>query len=177
MKEWKVILATLVLFGTGVVTGGLLVHLTSVTSGKEKRVKQAFAPNPLPKELRGPVHEQRFEYIGRLTKQLELAPEQAGKIEKILQSSQARTKAVWDTIQPKLNEELRKTREQIHEVLTPEQRKKYDEITRQQRRKEGRPDASSKSGKRPKPTGTATAPQTDPSAPPPSVTAPPDAPK
>ena len=172
MKEWKVILATLVLFGMGVVTGGLLVHLTS---GKQPRVKPVFTPNPLPKELRGPVHEQRFEYIRRLTQQLELAPEQAGKIEKILQSSQQRTKAAWDTIQPKLNEEVRKTRDQIHEVLTPGQRKKYEEINKQQRsRKEGRPDASSKPGQRQKSTGTSATPSTDPTAPLPPAS---DAPK
>ena len=167
MKEWKVILATLVLFGTGVVTGGLLVHLTSVSSVKPLRGKAMLPPNMLTKDfkdLRGPVHEQRFEYIRRLTQQLELAPEQAGKIEKILQSSQQRTKSVWDTIQPKLNEEVRKTREQIHEVLTPEQQKKYDEINKQQRtRKDGRPETSNKSSKRPKLTGTA--PQPDPQAP------------
>ena len=172
MKEWKVILAALVLFGTGVVTGGLLVH---VTSGKQPRVKPAFAFNPLPKELRGPVHEQRFEYMHRLTQQLELAPEQAGKIEKILQASQQRSKAAWDTIQPKLNEEVRKTREQIHEVLSPEQRKKYDDINKQQRpRKDGRPDSSGKPGQRTKSPGTAPVPTSQPQPLPPPA---PDAPK
>ena len=135
MKEWKVILATLVIFGTGVVTGGLLVHLTSPKPGRPK-----LPPLPMgsPKDPRGLIHEQRFEYIRRLTHQLELAPEQAGKIEKLLTDSQQRTKAVWESVQPKMNEEVRKVREQIREVLTPEQRQKFDEMNKQRLRKDGK---------------------------------------
>lgn len=144
MKEWKVILATLVLFGTGVVTGGLLVHLTS---GKPPRIKQVIPANPPLFSPKGAGHEQRIQYIRNLTRQLDLQPEQAAKIESALQASQQRSKALWETIQPKLNDEVRKSREQIREVLTPEQRKKFDEMNKQGRvRKEGRMEQPKRAG-------------------------------
>ncbi len=143
MKEWKVILATLVLFGTGVVTGGLLVHLTS---GKPQRVKALYPGNPPLFNPKNAAHDlSRAQYIRNLTSQLELQPEQVAKIEGALQASQQRSKALWETIQPKLNEEVRKSRDQIREVLTPEQRKKFDEMNKQGRpRKDGPKRATSK---------------------------------
>jgi len=138
VKEWKVILATLVLFSSGVVTGGLLVHLTS---GKPARVRPVTMPGLVPPNVRDnvrPFTQERFDYIRRLTHQLELNPEQAAKIEKALSESQHRTKAVWESVQPRMNEELRKAREQIRDVLTPEQRQKFDEMNKQRPRKDGR---------------------------------------
>ena len=74
------------------------------------------------------------------------------KIEKILQTSQQRSKAIYETVQPKLNEEVRKTREQIHEVLSPEQRKKYDEINKQPpSRKKSRPEQTGQRSNQPVP--------------------------
>jgi Spy/CpxP family protein refolding chaperone len=141
VKEWKVILATLVIFGTGVVTGGLLVRQTSL---KQPRAK--FPPPPVfpgaaakmnPKDLRPGHEQQRIAYLRQLTDTLELAPDQAAQIGKLITDSQQRTRAVWETVQPKFNEEVRKVREQIRGVLTPEQRKKFDEANKQRQRKEG----------------------------------------
>ncbi|MBI3878852.1 MAG: hypothetical protein HY301_02155 [Verrucomicrobia bacterium] len=129
MKEWKVIVATLVIFGAGVVTGGILVHLT--TPQKPPRAKagnSGGSPVLNPKELRGVGTEQRREYLARLTRQLELTPEQSAKIDKTLHESQQHNKVIFDTIRPKLDDETHKVREQVRAVLNDDQRKKFDEL-------------------------------------------------
>lgn len=132
MKEWKVILATLVIFGTGVVTGGLLVHLTSQKPVRPRPLANQGTPLPplrdTGKESRNPSLDQRKEYLSRLTRELQLSSEQLEKVEKILKDSQVRTKAVWESVQPRMQEEVRKTKEQIQGVLSDEQRRRFDEM-------------------------------------------------
>lgn len=133
MKEWKVIFATLVIFGTGVITGGLLVHLTTASPKnvrKQVQTAQQFPGTPPvgPKELRGNIHEQRQDYIRRLQQLLALEGEQTEKIERLVRESQARAKSVWDSVAPKIVEEHGKVRSQIRDVLTEEQRRKFDEM-------------------------------------------------
>jgi len=69
---------------------------------------------------------------------LELSPEQHDKVERIIRESQQRTKSLWEPIAAKLNDELRKTSDRIRQVLTSEQRQKFDEM--RSRAREVRPD-------------------------------------
>ncbi len=148
VKEWRVILATLVIFCTGVVTGGMLVHLTSSRPIKAKQPALPAIPGSMMKDFRGPAQEQRIEYLRRLTSALELTPEQAGRVDAILHDSQQRSKSIWEATQPKLGEEVRKTREHIRELLNPEQRKRFDELNKQRPRKENRTNAPAGISKR-----------------------------
>jgi Spy/CpxP family protein refolding chaperone len=141
LKEWKVILATLVIFGTGVVTGGLLVHLTQRPPGRLPPpfgVAQPPMGQPGPFGQRPPPNEQRVEFLRHITRQLELTSEQRDAIERILRESQQRTKALWEPVAAKMTEELRKTDNRIRDVLTPEQRQKFDDM--RSRMREARPD-------------------------------------
>lgn len=139
MKEWKVILATLVIFAAGVITGGLLVN-HSVKS----RQKPAGTHVKQPPQNRGPIHETRFQYIRVIEQQLELTTEQREKIDLVINDSQMRVKGYWDAAQPKINEEMKRVKEQIREHLTPDQRKKFDELNKQRApKKEQRKDPSS----------------------------------
>ncbi len=132
MKEWKVILATLVIFGTGVVTGGLLVHLTSQKPNRPRPLGNQGTPLPplrdTGKEPRNPSVDQRKEYLSRLSRELQLSSGQLEQVEKILKDSQFRTKAVWESVQPRMQDEVRRTREQIHGVLSIDQRRRFDEM-------------------------------------------------
>ena len=121
MKAWQVILATMVIFGAGVVTGGLFV----------KHVGHVQNPHPpanaAPHNAPAPWHLQRVEFIRRLEKQLDLSPDQRKRVEDIMRESQERTKPLWEGIGPQLREELKNVREQIRAELTPQQQKKFDE--------------------------------------------------
>jgi hypothetical protein len=129
VKEWRVILAALVIFGAGVVTGALVVNL----SRKPLRPQNVFVgplPGPgVPANVRPPWHDQRYEFVRRAERQLDLTPEQRQRIDGLVRDSQQRTKTLWEGFSPKLVEEMRKVREQVRDVLTPEQRKRFDELS------------------------------------------------
>ena len=118
MNTWKVILATLVIFAAGVFTGGLLV-------------KQTSPPPPIP-----PPRDIRVQMLQRLARGLNLTAVQNEQIEQILHEGQERSKIFWDLLEPELHAEFRKTREEILEVLTPEQRKKFEDLLKQRQRRQ-----------------------------------------
>jgi Spy/CpxP family protein refolding chaperone len=120
---WKIILATMVIFACGVVTGGLL---TKTLSGGAREAALLAKPPP----ARGAVLQmQRV-----LDKQLDLSDEQREQIGRIMKASQARTQPLWDKIAPQMTAEVKQVREEIHDVLTPEQWKKFTDLMKRNRR-------------------------------------------
>ncbi len=116
MKVWKVILAALVIFAAGVVTGGLTVRLRT--------------PHPAPANGSvnvGPLRPHR-DLLDRMQRQLYLTPTQREHIEKILRDNHERMKQLWDTIAPQAQEERRRVHELIRAELRPEQRERFEEM-------------------------------------------------
>lgn len=122
MNSWKPILAALVIFATGVVTGGLTVNLRTKSPGPGFRaLEQRATP--------AQNWENRIRELGkRMERQLDLTAEQREKIETIVRDSQHRIKGVFEQVAPKAREEFKETRMRIREVLTPEQRKRFEEL-------------------------------------------------
>jgi hypothetical protein len=121
VNAWKAICAALVIFAAGVVTGGLTVS-----------VRPPVEP-PVPSASNVPaliLPQHRVEYLRRLQRQLDLTPPQHSRIESLLKESQERMRKAWEPIAPAAREEARQVRRQIVEELTPEQRKKFEEMTR-----------------------------------------------
>lgn len=130
MSPWKVILATVIIFATGVITGGLLV---SRTQGPEH-------PGPLPPFARPPQDGvptpwfARREFLDRMDHQLNLSREQYDRIAKIIQTSQEHTRQIVSRVRPEIQDELRHVRREIRSELTPDQAKRFEELERQMRR-------------------------------------------
>lgn len=123
MNNWKVILATVVIFGAGVVTGGLLVghvensRLGMVRHASPKGSNSARAKPHVPEML-------HHSFLQRLDAELHLTRKQHAAIQKIMNEGQNQMrKAVQDA------------RLEIREVLTREQRKRFDELVRRPFRK------------------------------------------
>ncbi len=115
MNPWKFILATVLIYGTGVVTGALVTTLV------ERPPKAAKPPQQLT------INQiQRGEFLGRLHKQLELTPEQHDRIGQILRESNQRTKPYWDPVAARMKDEIRVVTEKIRAELKPEQLAKFD---------------------------------------------------
>jgi len=121
----------MVIFGTGVVTGGLLVRHGE--HGRDRRppraantVRPAQPPSP------GVM---RFEFLRRMERELDLTPAQRGPIDKILQEGQERMKKLMETVEPRRRDELKKTIDDFRGVLTPEQQKRFDELLKQQQQR------------------------------------------
>ena len=127
MNTWKVILATMVIFGAGVVTGGLLVHHEHI--GMARPPHLAGVPRPTVPASPGVM---RLEFLRRAQRELDLAADQRERVDKILKESQERTRKLVQPIAPQLNEESRRAREAFLGVLTPEQRARFEEMVKQQ---------------------------------------------
>ncbi len=118
MSAWKAIVAAIVIFIAGGVTGAL-VSRSLLKSG-------AVSPgNPYPPAM---GMAQRLEYIRRLEAQLILTHEQKAGVEQALRESQDRMKTLWESISPEMRRELQSAREKIQALLTPEQNAKYQEL-------------------------------------------------
>ena len=126
MSPWKVILATMVIFGCGVVTGALLMKTELPRAG----VAQELPPHPANSTNPPPplAQIQRPEFLRRMQKQLELTASQRDEIAKIMKASQERNRPLWDQIAPQMREEVKRVREEIRQALTPDQQKKFDEM-------------------------------------------------
>ncbi len=116
MNPWKFILATVLIYGTGVVTGALVTTLVERPHRAAARPAQQLTYSQI----------QRAEFLGRLQKQLDLTPEQHDRIGLLLRDSNQRTKPYWDPVAAKMKEEVRAVTEKIRAELTPEQSAKFD---------------------------------------------------
>ena len=126
MNTWKVILATMVIFGAGVVTGGLLVRHTTAPSHPPRPANARLAPIS-PSGL-------RMEVLRRVERELDLTPEQRAEVDRIISASQERTKKLMEPLAPQLHAELQQAKESVRAVLTPEQRPRFDELLKQQQK-------------------------------------------
>jgi Spy/CpxP family protein refolding chaperone len=131
VNNWKVILATMVIFSTGVVTGGLLVRYAEL--GRERRPQRVGAVARPGQQLSAGV--MRIEFLRRMERELELTPAQRDPIDRILKDGQERMKKLMDTVEPRRREEFKKTVEEFRGVLTPEQRQRFDELVKQQQQR------------------------------------------
>ncbi len=118
MNAWKVIFATLVIFGAGMVAGELLGRRAG--PGDSAPTKASDSQNASPSQLR------LWELLHRMDRELGLTPEQHEHIEKIITGSQERTQKLWSPIAQEMRKETQSVCEEIREELTPDQRKKFD---------------------------------------------------
>jgi uncharacterized membrane protein len=133
VNSWKIILATVVIFGSGVVTGGLLVNYVERAHPESRRLNAgAHRDRPGAQELplpRPQILNQQF--VEQLDAALRLTPEQREKIRKIIADGQERNHDLWKLVAPQFRSVMQDVRQRIHAVLTPEQRKQFDEVMKQ----------------------------------------------
>ena len=134
MNSWKVILATMVIFGTGVVTGGLLVgHFQSHPTPRPPG--QGVGPNPGKGAQVLSPGGMRVDLLRRMVRDLDLTPDQRDRVDKILKESQERTRKV---MAPFMRDEWLRTTAQFRDVLTPEQQPRFDELMKEKQQQRGR---------------------------------------
>lgn len=129
MNQWKVILATLLIFGSGLGTGYLM---------RDRAEPNAITPPETPPNERGkfaPANGSRsnqrpifFRSAGFLDRHLDLTEEQTHQIQKIMKGSHVRIREFGAPFRDQLKEEHQKVQQQIRAVLTPEQSKKLDSL-------------------------------------------------
>jgi hypothetical protein len=139
MNSWKIILAAVVIFGAGVITGGLLVDHV-----KDKRPIEVEAPGPVanshpvagnheaarPPEVPLPRLAERLskEFVHRLNDSLHLTPQQRDAIAKIVADGQERNHVIWTNVAPQMRKVMVDVNQQIRAELTPEQLNQFEEL-------------------------------------------------
>lgn len=118
MKRSLALVAVAGLFLLGIVVGSLGMHLYDA--------RRPFDGPP----RGGTRHDFHAERLDQL---LDLTPEQERRIEEIRRESRAQSEALHEQMLPKVREHMERTRQRIEEVLTPEQRQKFNELAEQQR--------------------------------------------
>ena len=141
MNNWKVIptivLATVLIFGAGVFSGGLLVNY--VKTARPKKITRVELPatnavvvaastnaptiSPAKPATRLPEILNK-EFLQRLDAELRLNPEQHEAVQKIISEGQSSTRKMMNA-----------ARLEIREVLTAEQQKQFDGLVKKQPKK------------------------------------------
>ena len=130
MNSWKVILATIVIYGAGVMTGGLLInrvershprnpHHSETPGSTANSASQTNGSGQLasrPPRLPATLSKQ---FLQRLDAELHLTPDQRDAIQKIITEGQNL-----------MHKTMTDARLEIREQLTPEQRSQFDELVK-----------------------------------------------
>lgn len=130
MNTWKVILATLVIFVAGVVTGAVVVWHSQHLIVQPSPHQNATA-HPGPVVSPGGL---RLEFLRRIQRDLNLTADQHEQIDKLLKESQERSRKIMEPVAPQIREELAHTRDEFRKILTPEQREHFDDLLKHQHR-------------------------------------------
>jgi len=129
VNSWRFILATMVIFGTGVVTGGLLVHhVDRVRPARPQRGGALARPAPAPASPSG----LRWDLLRRMKDALNLTPEQKDRTDAFISQAQDRTRKIMEPVRSQLQEEVKKAQQAIRDVLTPEQQARFDALLKKQ---------------------------------------------
>jgi Spy/CpxP family protein refolding chaperone len=121
----------MVIFGTGVVTGGLLVR-HSEHIRVTRPLRNSVAGRPGLAESPGGI---RVDFLRRAGRELQLTPEQRERLDKVIKESQERTRKV---MAPFLHQELQRAKDELREILTPEQRTRFEQVLKQQQEQQER---------------------------------------
>ncbi len=120
VKSWKVILATLVIYVAGIVSGGLVAN----QQYQERLRRVAKGPN----STIGPWALRRMDFLQRISHEIDLDARQRDRIGEILRQSRDRTRPLREKFESGMREEMREVREKIRAELNPEQLKRFDEL-------------------------------------------------
>lgn len=133
----------MVIFGTGVVTGGLLVGHFGQTQTPPRPPGQPGTNRPVQQVSPAGM---RDNLLRRLIRDLDLTPEQHDRVEKILKESQERTRKV---MAPFLRDEMQRTTAAFRDVLSPDQQVRFDELLKEQQQRTRDPRRGPGPGDRP----------------------------
>jgi hypothetical protein len=157
VNAWKIACATLVIFVTGIITGASLVRFAERGPKPWQRMPKSVANFPAPSNAGQPnspppPNDSRSanasspgspllnrEFVQILSRQLRLTTEQREQIDQIMADGQKRMRELRASLEPQTRKQLLETREQIHALLSPEQREQFEQLMKQRstRRSEG----------------------------------------
>ena len=140
MNPWKLILATVVIFGAGIVMGGLLVnyviHSASTPQHHAPAAPSAANTNRPPADHADPAKVRQPEllsqqFVQRLDDVLQLTPPQRDAIQKIICTGQEQNHAIWTNCAAQSRQVMQEVRQQIRAQLNPDQLNQFEKLLKQ----------------------------------------------
>lgn len=135
MNSWKVILATVVIFVAGIVTGALVIRNLQSPTARPDSVPKAPATARAPvfhdnRPVIPQVFLMRANFVQKLDHELKLNEVQRAHVERIVREGQERIRQICQDMQPQIHATLVETRDRIAAELTPDQQTVYEELLR-----------------------------------------------
>ena len=131
-KTWQVILATIAIFLAGLVTGGATT-LGLVWFARHRAVGAWQGMQPGARQGAGGMQQFGPQLMRSFANQLDLSKEQRAKIMPIVRRTAGQLARDRREIQLTSALAIEKMQDEISEILTPEQRVKFEDLIRQQR--------------------------------------------
>ena len=132
MHQWKVILATVLIFGSGVGTGHFLSrrNVPEPATPQPGNVDGKFSPaNSNTKGFQPPTtRPMMFRSHGYLDNHLKLTDEQKVQLREIRKAGHDRVREFGKPFREKIIAEDQRVREEIRALLTPEQARTFDQL-------------------------------------------------
>jgi hypothetical protein len=126
---WKPILAAVVIFAAGAITGALALHLGRPAGARPGiwAQNQARSGGWNAKSPQGPMRD----LAARMAKELKLSPAQRERVEVIVREAHARVRALADEIAPRTRVEFKQMEADIRALLNPAQAARYDAMCKE----------------------------------------------
>ncbi len=131
MHQWKVILATVLIFGSGVGTG----HLLSLRNAPQQPAptnpphpESKFSPPNSSNGFQSAPRPMMFRSHGYLDNHLKLTDEQKTQLRKIRKAGHDRVREFGKPFRERIIAEDKRVREEIRALLTPEQARTFDRL-------------------------------------------------
>jgi Spy/CpxP family protein refolding chaperone len=113
----KAVLLVFVLFVLGIAVGSVGTYMVTT---------RVLAARPQATMARNPAHT-----MAMFTRDLNLSPDQQNQIQAILNDTRGRYAELHEKLDPEYEQVRQQGRERIRQVLTPEQRPKFEDLLRQ----------------------------------------------
>lgn len=139
MNYWKVILATIVIFGAGVLTGGFLVNdinhphraFHHPPSGAHQQANHEQDQHPPEVPMPRAAERMSKQFLADLDDKLKLTHKQHDKIKEIIADGQERNHEIWTNAAPKMRAVMQDVHQKIREQLSDKQKKEFEDLIRQ----------------------------------------------
>jgi len=133
----RIVLAALVIFAAGVLTGGVGAGLAGrVLRERSAREGESVAAPPRSEGASNrsatatvkPPGNAQLEAMSRWSRDLDLEPSQRERIEGVLKTAQGRLRDLWLPVAPRARGEIEAARREIEGLLSSDQRRRWDEL-------------------------------------------------
>ncbi len=130
VSTWRIVLAALVIFGAGVLTGAVSSGLATRVAREHRTLNRPPGAGPARTNNvsdRGlskvrPPGSVRLEQMVRLTKDLGLSVSQQAALDRLAGDTEARLREIWKPVLPEAKAEVDGFSRKLQEILTQEQR-------------------------------------------------------